>query len=220
MSPDKPLERDRLVNIRPNAHSYDLPWREEPLSVHVLETDEATVLFGAGAEETADDLLGVAEDHDVDALVVEHGDADHYGGAPAIREALPNVEIAVPADDVPRLADAGVEVDRPLAIGEPYRGIETIAAPGHTPDNAAYLYEDVLVAGDTVVGADSAFVADGDWSGPLAVIRPDFNDDDRLARESVSELLAYDFDAVFVSHGPNVESGGLEAVETLVEDLR
>jgi hypothetical protein len=84
----------------------------------------------------------------------------------------------------------------------------------------AYRYGEALVAGDTVVGSDSAFAAEESWSGPLAVIGEQFNDDDRQARASVSNLLEWGFHSIRVSHGSNVPEGGRGAVETLVADLR
>lgn len=208
------------MTIPDRVTSHDLAWSyDEPLSVHVVETDEGTVLFGGGSEETADALVEIATDRTVDAVVVEHGDADHYGGVPALRAAVPDLEVAVPAGDASFLEDAGIEVDHPLEPGVSYRGVEPIAAPGHTPDNMAYLYEDVLVAGDTVVGADSEFAAPGDWRGAFAVITPEFNAADERTRRSVAGLLEYDFDTVLVTHGDGVESGGRAEIETLVDDL-
>lgn len=209
------------MEIRPHVHSYDLEWEyDEPLSVHVVDADGETVLFGGGSADTADALATVATDHDVDVVVVEHGDGDHFGGIPALREVVPDIDVAVPAGDATFLEEADIDVDHELAAGETYWGVETIAAPGHTPDNMAYLYGDVLIAGDTVVAASSMFAAERDWSGPLAVITADFNADDEQTKASVSTLLDHEFDTVLVTHGENVETGGKEAVETLVDDLR
>jgi hypothetical protein len=45
------------------------------------------------------------------------------------------------------------------------------------------------------------------------------NSDDQLARESVAELLEYDFDTVLATHGSNVYEDGYEEIETLVATL-
>lgn len=206
------------MEVRPEVYTYGVEWdRGEPLGVHVIETDEATVLFGAGTDDAADVLVTIARDHGVDTVVVEHGDGDHYGGVPALRDGIDGLEVATPAGDVSFLENAGIEVDRPLAGETVYRGIRTIPAPGHTPDNMAYLYEDVLVAGDTVLGVDSQFATAGDWSGAFAVSGS--NTDDERTRDSVSVLAEYDFDIVLVTHGPNVTEGGRAEVETLIADL-
>lgn len=209
-----------IMEIEPGVHTYGVDWGyDEPLGVHVLETGEATVLFGAGAEASAAEVTEIATDHAVDAVIVEHGDGDHFGGVPALRETIDDLDVAVPAGDAAFLEDAGIEVDRPLDAGETVWGIETIATPGHTPDNMSYRHEDVLVAGDTVVGADSLFAAPGDWSGALAPCTPDYNDDDQLTRGSIPTLANYDVDLVLLSHGENVTAEGSAEIDRLVADL-
>jgi glyoxylase-like metal-dependent hydrolase (beta-lactamase superfamily II) len=208
------------MEIRPGVYSYELEWAyDEPLGVHVLDTERATVLFGAGSEDTADQLTEIATAHDIDVAIVEHGDTDHYGGVPALRAATDDLDVAAPAGDVAALEAAGLEVDDPLTTDNIYWGITPIAAPGHTPDNMAYLYEEILVAGDTVVSADSPFAAAGDWSGPFAVIAADYNADDEQARNSVSVLTEYGFETVLLSHGGNVTESGHDPVKTLIADL-
>ena len=208
------------MDLRPGVSTYDLDWNyDEPLSVHVIDTGEGTVLFGGASEECADDLVAIAVDHGIDAVIVEHGDGDHYGAVPALREAIPDLEVAVPAGDAGFLDEAGVPYTRGLEGGETYLGVKAIAVPGHTPDNMAYLVDDVLVAGDTVGGVDSMFAAEGDWDGPLTVLGEAANADDAGARASVSRLLDHEFDVVLVTHGSNVLEDGRAAIETLVAEL-
>lgn len=207
------------MEVADDVHAYGLDWQyDEPLWVHVAERDEGTVLFGGGDESATDELVAVAEDHAVEAVVVEHGDGDHFGGVPALREAL-DIEVAVPAGDAEFLQEAGLKVDCELSAGDTYYGFECIAAPGHTPDNMAYLADGTLVAGDTVAGSDSAFAAEGEWSGPLAPMTGDFNADDEQAQESISRLLDHEFELALVTHGSSVLTDGHAAVELLAEEL-
>lgn len=202
--------------------TVDVDWTyedyREPLSVHVVAADGATVLVGGGDRTIAEAILSVARAYDVDVVLAEHGHVDHYGAIPAIRAAL-DVSVAVPRRDAAALEAAGISPDHLLDPGETCWGIQTVAAPGHTPGNCSYLVDDVLLAGDTVVGSDSAFAAAGPWSGPLAVIEARFNHDDAQARESVTRLLEVEFDAVRLSHGTHVDAGGGQAVATLLADL-
>jgi glyoxylase-like metal-dependent hydrolase (beta-lactamase superfamily II) len=206
----------------PDVVAYDIDWEydgyDEALSVHVLETADATVLFGAGDQSIADRIVDIVTDHAVDVVVIEHGHIDHYGGAAAVR-AETDAAIAIPRGDAAVLERIGVDPDYRLDAGETDWGVEPIAAPGHTVDNMAYRVGDVLIAGDTVVGSDSQFAASESWSGPLAMIESRFNTDDAQARASVQGLLEYDFDVVCTSHGSNVETDGAAAVERLVADL-
>lgn len=205
-----------------SVESIPIDWEyedyREPLSIHVVEADGARVLVGGGDPSIASSVAAVARERWVDAVLAEHGHVDHYGAIPELRSRI-DPEVAVPARDAPVLRDAGVAPDRLLEPGDAMYGIEAIGAPGHTPGNMAYRYGDVLLAGDTVVGSDSAFAAPGPWSGPLAVIESRFNDDDRQARESVARLADVAFESVRVSHGSNVLEDGPGAVERLVADL-
>ena len=204
------------MRVKPGVHTYDLEWESfgEPLSVHVVEAEE-TVLFGGGDASTADELAEIARDHDVDVVVVEHGDPDHYTGVPRLREL--DIEVAVPEIDASRLHDDGVEPDITLEPSKEYWGVTVIDAPGHTPGNASYVYDDVLIAGDTVVGADSRFARPSD-SG-LSIIESDWNDDDDDAVASVANLFEHDFEVVLVTHGSNALENGKEEVRKIVENL-
>lgn len=210
------------MEITERVDTFDIPWSyggfDEPLSVHVLENDEATVLFGSGTVDTAPDLIDAVADHDIDVVLVEHGDIDHYGGVPALREEW-DVEVAVPAGDAQFLEDVDIQVDHRLEGGETYWGVLTVPAPGHTPDNMSYLADNVLIAGDTVCGSNSPFAAEGDWSGPIAPLLPDFNNDDSQTLRSISNLLEVEFDILLTSHGENVLEDGRAAVERLVDEL-
>lgn len=206
------------MSVKPGVHTYDLEWEGfgEPLSVHVVEAEE-TLLFGGGDASTADELVEIARDHGVDVVVVEHGDPDHYMGVPHLREAEPDIDIAVPAKDASFLRDDGVEPDVLLEPGSERWGVTVVGVPGHTPGNASYVYDDVLVAGDTVVGADSEFARPSDSA--LSVIESDWNADDEETVASVANLLEHDFKFVLVTHGSNVLENGKQEVERLVGDL-
>lgn len=210
------------MEVTSDVYTYDLPWsfggHSEPLSVHVIESADRTILFGSGAEETTGSLIEQIGPHNIDVVIVEHGDIDHYGGVPRLRE-LWNVEVAVPAGDAQFLEEDDIEPDQQLQADRTYWGIETISTPGHTPDNMAYLFEDVLIAGDTVCGSESPFAAAGEWSGSFAPLSPDLNAADHETRESISNLLEYDFEVVLTTHGQNALSDGTQEIAYLVEAL-
>ncbi|QSG06552.1 MBL fold metallo-hydrolase [Halapricum desulfuricans] len=210
------------MEISPRVWTRAIEWSygdyEEPLSVHVARPAETTVMVGGGDQSIASDVVAFARKHDVEAVVVEHAHVDHYGAVPRLRTEL-GVTVAVPARDRSALSRAGIEADVSLRDGEPRWGIEPIATPGHTPGNMAYRAGDVLFAGDTVVGSDSAFAADDDWSGPLAVVDGRFSDDDARARESVRRLAGLSIETLLVSHGSHVRHGATDAIETLLADL-
>lgn len=210
------------MDVREDVYTYDIPWGwgeiEEPLSVAVVETTEATVLLGTGDDSIAEEVVEIAREHEVDVAIAEHGDVDHYGGIPALREAL-DPTVAIPAGDAYFLEDEGIDYDVELEAGETYWGIETIGVPGHTPDNLAYLYGDVLLAGDTVAGSDSAFTMEGEWPGALAPLGEQLNYDTEEMLESIANLTDYDVETVLVAHGENVLEDGNEEIERLVDAI-
>jgi len=227
------------MQIKPGVYSYDLEWHlDDPLTVQVVETDEATLMFGGGKEVTAEQQIDIATEHDgIDVVVVEHGDGDHFEAIPEMQEEL-DFRVAVPMGDVDVLEgrkawdrsgagksatisdeDTGIRADVLMRGGETnWGGVETIMAPGHTCDNMAFLYEDVLLAGDTVTGRYDR-EADFDWSGDLANLPPEQHVDPQAARESIRNLLNYDFEYLLTTHGPNVLEEPKRHVELLVEDL-
>lgn len=211
------------MDVRPSLSTHGIEWSYgeyvEPLSVHVVETDGATILVGGGDDSIADEVLSIASEYDVDVVVVEHAHVDHYGAVGLLQDEL-GVTVAIPARDAAALRSVGIDSDISLHPGETQWGLEAIATPGHTPGNMAFRFEDCLLAGDTVVGADSEFAANEEWQGPLAVIEPAFNTDDALARESIGRLADFDFETVLVSHGSHVRSGAETAIDQLLEDLQ
>lgn len=207
------------MKITSDVYSYELDWKyDEPLGVQVVETEGRSMLFGAGTEKTVDQLTTIAHDHEVDSVVIEHADSDHYEGAEELRKQL-GVEIIAPELDVPILTDHGIDPDQTIQDGESFRGVVAIHIPGHTPGNMSFIYNDVLIAGDSVIGSNSIFSASDEWSGLLSIINGDYSHDDQQARENVSRLLNYDYEVVLVSHGDNVVNEGKQEVETLVHDL-
>ena len=208
------------MEITEGVHSIELSWRfDEPLTVQVIDQEEATVVLGGGDESTTAEYRSILDRFSVDVVLVEHGDPDHFGSLLDLGTHRGGIEIAVPKGDATFLDEAGIDVDYPLEGEKEYWGIETISVPGHTPDNMAYRHGDVLLAGDTVVGSDSLFAADYPWSGDLAVINPDYNFDDESAKENLEVLAGYDFDAVLVTHGSNVLQNGPRELDKLLTDL-
>lgn len=208
------------MRIRKGVHTFSVDWEYGDLAVHVVDTGTHTILFGAGAgDESTGQVIELVNDHDVDVVIVEHGDFDHYAGVPPLLEAVDDLQVAVPRGDASVLEENSIEPDHTLEAGKMYFNVTTIAAPGHTPGNMAYLYDDVLVAGDTVVGVDSTFAAEGDYPGAFTAAAPRWNDNDEKARESVENLREFEFEIVLVSHGSNAYENGRDELDALADAL-
>lgn len=220
------------MQVENGIHSFDLPrpmdpaparpQTNEPVSVHLL-VDEHTVLFGTGFEAGFDRLSRELDRFDgPDVIVVEHADPDHYDALPMLLERYPDANVAVPESDATALREAvGIEIDTQLVHDERRWGVRTIHVPGHTPGNMSFLHDKSgsLIVGDTFVHRNSFTAAAGDWSGEFAPIKPSLNADDARARENISVLDGYEFDAALVTHGLNVLDGAGAERDALVGDL-
>jgi glyoxylase-like metal-dependent hydrolase (beta-lactamase superfamily II) len=106
-------------------------------------------------------------------VLVTHSDADHVGAAPAVQAAtgarvwLGRADAEVlegtrrPATRFRRLlarraTDASAGGLELLEGGEePFPGVTALGTPGHTPGHMAFVFEDVVFAGDAVRGSDN-----------------------------------------------------------------
>lgn len=213
------------MKVNPRVHSHTIDRTEgnyvgEELSIHIIGTDESVIQFGSGDAHTVEEVQKYSSEYNVDIVIVEHADPDHYGGTVSL-QSTQDVKIAAPAPDVSALKEKiDISIDYNLNDGELFHGIAPIATPGHTSGNMAFLYEDVLIAGDTVIGSDFDRAADYDWSGRLAMLKPSSHENPTQANQSVERLLEYDFDVVLVTHGSNVLKAGKDEVKKLIADLK
>jgi glyoxylase-like metal-dependent hydrolase (beta-lactamase superfamily II) len=118
------------------------------------------------------DAVAAAVGPDAEGIVLTHGHPDHAEGAPALADRL------------------GVPVARPEG-GSSIGPFDVIATPGHAPDHVSLLYDRLLFAGDTVLGAGSVFVG-GDEGSMGAYL------------DSLRRLLELDLEAILPGHGPVV----------------
>lgn len=149
---------------------------------------------------------------DVELCIITHYHGDHVGGLRRLKDACA-FKVASHEGDADRIyKDTGVWVDTRLVDGEklPYcGGIQVVHVPGHTRGNMVLYLEKkrVIIVGDTIFA---------DEKGNLAPPPPQYCEDVEMARRELKRLLRLDFDAVLVSHGKDVYSGGKEKVKALV----
>ena len=109
----------------------------------------------------------------IDGIVLTHGHHDHAEGAADLAERAGGVEVVLPE-------------------GEGQVGPFTaLATPGHSPDHVAYLFGQVLFAGDTVLGTGSVFIMPGE--GSLSAYL-----------DSLRRLRELEIDVIAPGHGPFV----------------
>ncbi len=149
---------------------------------------------------------------DLGLCIITHYHGDHVGGLMRLKEACA-FKVASHEGDAERIfKDTGVRVDMRLKDGEvlPYcGGIRVVHVPGHTTGNMVLYLEKkrAIIVGDTIFA---------DEKGNLAPPPAQYCEDVAMARRELKRLLKLDFDAVLVSHGADVYSGGKEKVKVLV----
>lgn len=209
---------------RPDLPEHLVVSRDEPISCHLID-GETRVLLGTGYALSAASLVESIESvvDDLNGVIVEHGDSDHYGALPQLQERFGDVTIAMPAEDVGSIVRiyAEVSVDRELVDGDSVFGLDAIAVPGHTRGNMSFLDAEkgILYVGDTFVGSDSDVALEGEWSGPFAPPAARYNADHEAAIENLSILSAYEFESALLTHGSNVRSGADDAFQQLLADI-
>jgi len=89
-------------------------------------------------------------------------------------------------------------------------GIEVIHVPGHTAGNICLLVEGSLITGDTLRSR----------RGKLRPPSSRFSEDSAEALKGLSRLESLDFDAIYVSHGDDLITGGKEELSSFLGRIR
>jgi glyoxylase-like metal-dependent hydrolase (beta-lactamase superfamily II) len=106
----------------------------------------------------------------------------------------------------------GGVLDRRLEDGELIPlcgGVRVIHMPGHTPGSICLLHGDALITGDVLIGGRRGL------KPPSSISCDNYQE----ALRSLERLRELDFEAVYVSHGWDIASGGKRAFLELLERL-
>ena len=211
------------INLpRPDLPAHVLASPDEPIGCHVID-GEQTILFGTGYALSTDQLLNeLSSLPPLDVVIVEHGDSDHYGALPGLRERYEDVTVAIPEDDqVHLLRIHETPPDVLLTDGEDRWGLTAVTVRGHTYGNMAFIdhSRDILIAGDTLVRSTSDIAPNEPWSGSLAPPADRFNKHTQQARDNIIKLAPYSFDSVLLTHGKDVITDAQTAFGKLLFDL-
>jgi glyoxylase-like metal-dependent hydrolase (beta-lactamase superfamily II) len=141
-----------VVELRPGLYRFEGPDDRRRLCQYVVQGEKRTLVVDAGLPESPErDLLPLLSDRPPVVLLLTHPDADHRGGAPVLRDALPELEVWCHELDRDQLSDPEVALaGRYLAFAGsdgvgPVRGrLETMRARLGRPVRV-----DCALAGDT-----------------------------------------------------------------------
>jgi glyoxylase-like metal-dependent hydrolase (beta-lactamase superfamily II) len=141
------------------------PYDNNVFIVRCTSTGDAVLIDAANEHEM---LLELCQQLGVRRVLETHGHWDHIQAVPAMREA--GYEVAVTAEDAPRLVDVGYDVfvqdGDVIEVGKVR--LHTILNPGHTPGSISFKVEDapLLFTGDTLFpgGPGNATFEGGDFA--------------------------------------------------------
>lgn len=185
--------------------------------VFLVRMDEAFLIdtgMPGHAEQILAEIQSLGIPHGyIRAILLTHHDVDHVGNAMRLQEAT-GAELWAPAEDVPylvgkrkrpgikHLIEDFIRVQKPVVTGTydenwPYKNINVLHAPGHTPGHTIFQIEKVVFTGDLFKFINGRF--------QFFPSRMNWNQDE--ARKSLSILKHLEFEWACPSHGSPVRNG-------------
>lgn len=210
--------RELLPNIHQATIMLKVGPTKVPAAMHIVKSDDEVILIDPFAlpesETEALEALGKP------TLILIAGE-NHVRQSEDYRERY-GAKILANREGVPKL---GIAVDDTFGDGETLPGgLTTIGMPGTMAGETIFRLEQgggVLVVGDAIVNFQPdqrGFVMRLlGFSSGLGTMPKLFMKDKKLAAASYQKLLDYDFDQLFVSHGPPILSGAKVMLRAVLE---
>ena len=174
----------RIVANNPSKMTY------HGTNTFVVETSSGTFVIDPGPVEDAAHLAAIVASlgDNPAGILLTHHHSDHFGAAPALREAT-----RMPVYVSNAFPDDAFEPDGVLRDGEVIGGLTALHTPGHASDHLCFARPDgVLFTGDHVMAWNSSIV------NP-----PDGNMSDYVAQ--LSRLIAREDATYLPGHGPRLD---------------
>jgi glyoxylase-like metal-dependent hydrolase (beta-lactamase superfamily II) len=202
------------------------------VNVFLVRDDDGLTLIDAAIGGTAPAIISAAKrlDAAIVHITLTHAHSDHIGSLDALISALPEAELSMSVETErilreDRAAKAAKSkgkgpaplVARVLKPGDRVGSLEVVAAPGHSPDQIAYIdvRDRTLIAGDAFQTRGGIAVS--------GTVRPLFpfpafaTTDKLLALESARALRALSPGRLAVGHG-NTLNDPLAAMDGAIEE--
>ena len=209
-----------------------------PVNVYLVREEDGFTLVDTGLSGSKEAYLAVAREFGgkIRRIALTHAHGDHAGSLDALREALPESEVLVPAREASFLRGdldltpeeqrfgelkgwwkvARTEPTRKITAGEWVGSLEVVAAPGHTPGQVAYFdaRDGTLIAGDAF--QTRAGIAVSGVMRPLFPFPALATWSLSTALESARRLRTLSPSRLAVGHGPVIEDP-LDAMDHAIE---
>lgn len=212
-----------------------------PVNIYLIREQDSLTLIDTGMSGKADFILKQAQEIDlpITRIVLTHSDPDHIGGLDQLREKLPHAEVLM-TEMSARVLDGTLTIDkhghqheasnpkplvktRPTGYVQPgdmVGSLKVIAAPGHKPDQVAFLdtRDNTLVAADAFqTKAGLAVAGTVRWLFPF----PGLATVDKVAAlQTARELRQLNPSRLAAGHGDVLEAPGAAMDLAIAEAAR
>ena len=107
----------------------------------------------------------------------------------------------------------GAEIDDALEVGDRIGPLQVVGVPGKSPGEVALFWEErrLLIVGDAIIGNPP---------GRCGVLPEKVMDDPLRMKQSIEDLLAFDFDTLLMGDGVSILSGAKDRLKELVASFR
>lgn len=187
--------------------------KDSYVSIFSVDTQDGLALVDAGGNKEASAIETSLSNQerslsDVEHVFITHAHTDHIAGL----SVLTNAQTYAMPDEHERIEeDQEIDIDHNLVDGEIIQigdvDIIPLWVPGHTPGNAVFIINEILIMGDTASATDK---------GEIKPSPSFFNEDQEMSEQAIADLYdriveeALDVSWIVFSH-----SGALEGTDAL-----
>ena len=186
---------------RSERHGYDF-------NGHLLRHAEGNLCIDPVEPDEADSARLAA----LGAARVLLTNRNHTRAANLFRDRL-DARTAIHPKDAEYARGQGAEIDDAFDVGDRIGPLQVVGVPGKSPGEVALFWEErrLLIVGDAIIGNPP---------GRCGVLPEKVMDNPVQMKQSIVNLLAFDFDTLLMGDGVSILSGAKDRLKELVANFR